>query len=53
MIELLAANWLWILLAAAFLWLHTRGGGCGHGDHGEHSRQDRPEASTRAPDHNH
>ena len=40
MIDFLAANWLWIVLIGAFLWMHSRGGGCGmHGNH-RHGGQD-------------
>lgn len=38
MIDFLAANWLWMVVIGAFLWLHGRGGGCGmHGGHGDGS----------------
>ncbi len=54
MIEFLAANWLWILGIGAFLWLHTRGGGCGsHADHDGHGRHDGVKESTRVSDDNH
>jgi len=44
MLDFLAANWLWIAIGAGFVWLHTRGGGCGmhgsHGSHGSHQQHD-------------
>lgn len=46
MIDFLTANWRWILLIGAFVWMHTRGGGCGmHGGHG-HGGQHRSEESA-------
>lgn len=37
MIELLAANWVWIAAIALFVAMHRRGHGCGmHGGHGGH-----------------
>jgi hypothetical protein len=51
MIDFLTANWFWLVLAAAFLWMHTRGGGCGmHGSHGGHGahRSEPEERVTRA-----
>ena len=51
MIEFLTANWLWIVLVGAFVWMHTRGGGCGsHGSHGHgadsHEHDDQPPATS-------
>lgn len=38
MIELLAANWVWIVAVALFVGMHRRGHGCGmHGSHGGHT----------------
>jgi len=53
MIDFLAANWLWIVLIAAFVALHRRGGGCGsHGSHGghghgNHDQRERPAGADR------
>ena len=48
MIEFFAANWLWIVLIAAFFAMHRSGMGCGmgHGGHGGHGRQDSDRAET-------
>jgi len=54
MIEFLAANWLWIVIAGVFVWMHTRRGGCGmHGGHGDHAHQDAFTTTTRDPEHDH
>jgi ATP-dependent Zn protease len=39
----LSANWIWILLIGAMLWMHLRHGGMhgghgGHGGHGQHQQ---------------
>ena len=38
MIEFLAPNWPWIVIAGVFVWMHKGRGGCdlhsGHRDHG-------------------
>ena len=40
MIELLIANWLWILALGLFVALHRSGHGCGmHGSHQGHGHQ--------------
>ncbi len=46
MFEFLAANWLWMAIVVAFVWMHSRGGGCGsHGSHG--SRASRGHSDDR------
>ena len=43
MIEVVAANWLWIVKGAVLGWMHTRRGGCGmDAHHGDHDRAARP-----------
>ena len=37
MIEFIDANWLWVLLIAAMVLIHRRGGCGSHGSHGTHS----------------
>jgi len=51
MIEFLAANWLWIVIAGVFVWMHTRRGGCGmHSGHGDHDQREAPHEASRPPD---
>lgn len=49
----LAANWFWVLIFVAFLWMHIGGHG-GHGGHGEQrppgdSTEGRAEDETNPP----
>lgn len=59
MIELLAANWLWLVIGGALVWMHTGRGGCGmhrgHGDHGagDATAGDATAKTPRPNDHDH
>lgn len=54
MVEFLADNWLWIVLAGAFVWMHTGRGGCGsHHGHGEHQPQESANAESEDPHRHH
>lgn len=51
MIEFFADNWLWIVLAGGFVWMHTGRGGCGsHDGHGEHHARDSASSVSDDPD---
>ena len=47
MISFLARNWYWIVFFGAFVWMHSRGYGCGmhgghhHSDHQNHEHSER------------
>ncbi len=38
----LTANWFWVLVFIAFIWMHASGHGChaGHGSRGSHAGRD-------------
>ena len=51
--DVLAGNWLWIVIGALFVWMHTRHGGCGshhgrgHDDRANHRSEDTSSATTK------
>ncbi len=54
MIEFVAANWPWILIGGALVWMHTGRGGCGaHSTHGDHAQRDATTATTPDANHDH
>ena len=47
MVRFLAANWIWIVVIGGFIWMHSRGGGCGmHGGHNHDARHDTQSGET-------
>lgn len=51
MVEILAANWIWILVIGAFVAMHRAGGGCGmHGRGGHSERQQQHQHDGRIPE---
>ena len=52
MIDFLAANWPWILIGGALVWMHTGRGGCGaHGGHGDYAHRDATTATSQDAQH--
>lgn len=50
MIEFVAANWFWIVVAGGFVWMHTRRGGCGmHAGHSDHATRDTANDTSQDP----
>lgn len=38
MLDWVMTNWLWLVLGGLFVWMHTRGHGCGGHGHGDQGR---------------